>query len=750
MLHAHTVARRPGTFLSVALACLLLLVALPGLPPRAARAQASMPIPSIPPGHAYRQTKLASNSPGFALVEAPSLTSAWGLSVAPGRPFCVAANGTSLRFQGSSSGAPVLAAGEVTIPGGQLTACAANGTGFFTFPPPPMSTNPRVIEEFFVTLDGRLLGYHPTVPSSPSSTATLIASFGAGTLLTGITLDAVNGRIFLADFGNGRVIKLDQFFNVSNIAADPNMDVEYRPYNVSVLGGKLYVTYAKRDPGRTVPDNTFPGNGFVSVFDLDGNFLKRLISRGQVLAPWGLALAPPDFGVFGGSLIVANDTRFSPNINAFDPETGAFRGTLKDETDQDISINGLRGLAFGAGGNSGDPNTLYFTSTVGPGGYGLFGSLSPTTETVTSLIGFSPASFEVGEGAGHVDITVLREGDLSAPATVDYATVDEGSGFTNASQRSDYEIAVGKLTFAPGEASKTFRVLINGDSYLDNSEGLWLSLNNPTGTGVGLGRARTFLSIRGTPPPIGNPIDDAAYFVFQHYHDFLNREPDPSGHEFWTNQIAVCPTVPCRDERRANVSAAFFLSIEFQTTGMLNILAHQAAYGRRPLYGEFMAGTQALQRGVVFGAPGAVELIEANKQDFFLDFIGRLTFAGRYPTTMTPAQFVDALYANAGVTPTAEERAAAIAEFQGPGTTDANARARVVRRVAENRTFAAQEFNRAFVLMQYFGYLRREPDEGGFQFWLNKLNEHNGNYITAELVRAFIESAEYRRRFAPN
>lgn len=747
MLHSHAAPRRFWASLGFTLACLLFIAALPAPPPRADGARA--PVPSIPPGGAYRQSNIASNLPGLALVETPLLKNAWGLSVAPGRPFCVAANGTgvSLRYTGLSSGAPVLPAGAITIPGGGLSACAANGTGYFTFPPPPGSTNPRVMEEMFVTLDGRLLSYHPAVPSAPSTTATTITSFGPGTLLTGVTVDAAHGRIFLADFGNRRVIKLDQSFTPGSVGVDPTLSAEYSPYNVQVLGGRLYVAYAKRDPGKTEPDASFPGNGYVSVFDLDGNFVSRLVSRGPLLAPWGLALAPPDFGVFGGALLVGNYGGSVSNINAFDPVTGEFKGTLKNEAGEEIWIAGLRGLAFGAGGVSGDPKTLYFTSSGRPSQYGLFGSLTPTAETTTSLVGFRPEPFATREDAGHFDVTVTREGDVSNAATVNYATVEEPGA--RASQKSDYEIAVGKLTFDPGETEKTFRVHVNGDSYAEGAEEVSLVLSNPTGAGVGLGRSRAFLRIDDAPPTVGNLVDDPWYFVFQHYHDFLNRDPDQPGQAFWANQIAACPDVPCRDARRANVSAAFFLSIEFQETGMLNFLAHRAAFGRRPFYGEFMGGTQALQRGVVFGAAGAAERIEANRRAFFQDFVGGLPFASRYETTMTAAQFVDALYANAGVTPSAEERAAAVAEFQGADTADSNARGRVLRRVAENKTFARQEFNRAFVLMQYFGYLRREPDEAGFEFWLSKLNEHNGNYIEAEMVRAFIESAEYRRRFGP-
>ena len=138
--------------------------------------------------------------------------------------------------------------------------------------------------------------------------------------------------------------------------------------------------------------------------------------------------------------------------------------------------------------------------------------------------------------------------------------------------------------------------------------------------------------------------------------------------------------------------------------------------------------------------------------------MARSRFTTAYPTTLTPAQFVDALFANAGVTPSATDRDAAIDEFGGAGNTaDTAARGRALRRVAENSTLAQQETNKAFVLMQYFGYLRRNPNDApepglnfdGYNFWLGKLNQFNGNFVNAEMVKAFIVSGEYRQRFGP-
>jgi hypothetical protein len=175
-------------------------------------------------------------------------------------------------------------------------------------------------------------------------------------------------------------------------------------------------------------------------------------------------------------------------------------------------------------------------------------------------------------------------------------------------------------------------------------------------------------------------------------------------------------------------------------------------------YGEFIADTQQIGQGVIIGQAGAEQRLEANKQTFALDFVLRLRFLQDHPTSDTPAAFVDELYLNAGVTPSASERTAAINEFGGaPNTVDTMARTRALRRVADNSTLKQQELNKAFVLMEYFGYLRRNPFDppeptlnyDGYNFWLNKLNEFNGNFVNAEMVKAFIISGEYRHRFGP-
>lgn len=264
-------------------------------------------------------------------------------------------------------------------------------------------------------------------------------------------------------------------------------------------------------------------------------------------------------------------------------------------------------------------------------------------------------------------------------------------------------------------------------------------------------------------PCSANAIEEPDFFTRQNYADFLNRQPDPSGLAFWSKQIATCGVnQSCAEVRRINVSAAFFLSIEFQETGYLVYRTYKAAYGNLPnapvplKLDEFLPDTQAIGQGVVVNAAGWEQQLANNKNAFFVDFVSRARFVNDYLTTMSPAQFVDALFSKAGVTPSIAERAAAINEFGAAiDTNNTAARARAVRRVAENPTLDQLEKNKAFVLMQYFGYLRRNPNDHpeatldftGYNFWLTKLNQFNGNFVNADMVKAFITSSEYRQRF---
>lgn len=383
-----------------------------------------------------------------------------------------------------------------------------------------------------------------------------------------------------------------------------------------------------------------------------------------------------------------------------------------------------------------------------------------------SSVQFSASNYSVQEDCTTVMITVNRTGDTSAAANVNYFTSD-----LSATDRSDYIAAAGTLSFLAGQSSVVFPVLINEDSLVEGTETLSVTLNNPSGMNLGTPFVAT-ITINDDPTEPGtNAIDEPQNLAGQHYHDFLLRQPDSSGWNFWTNEITSCGSdVQCTEVRRINVSAAFYISIEFQETGFLVERLYKSAYGdgigistlggshQLPVpivrFHEFLPDTRRIGEGVIVGEPGWEQLLENKKQTFVTEFVQRARFATAFPTSMTPAQFVDQLNTNAGNVLSASERDAAIAFFSGAvNTSNMTARAQALRQVAEDQSLRTAEFNRAFVLMQYFGYLRRNPNEHpdvdytGFDFWLSKLNQFNGNFVQAEMIKAFLVSGEYRQRF---
>jgi len=387
---------------------------------------------------------------------------------------------------------------------------------------------------------------------------------------------------------------------------------------------------------------------------------------------------------------------------------------------------------------------------------------------------FAASSTTVSETAGKLTVTVTRSGsDVTHAATVFYRTVN-GS----ASDRTDFTAAAGTLRFGANETTKTFDVLLTNDRFDESAETFNITLTDASQTTVGTPATFTVNitdddTATGASPVRWDSNFDVAFFVRQHYADFLNREADASGLAFWSNEITSCgANQACVETKRINVSGAFFQAIEFQETGYLSYRTYKAAFGDAqgtfrdgngtqiallvPVIRleEFLADTRRLGEGVIVGQGAWQAQLEANKVSYFEEFVSRPRFANGAPLTMTPAEFVNALYMNAGVTPTLDQRQAAIGEFGGASNTaDRAARGRALRRVAEDPALNQLERNRAFVTMQYFGYLRRNPndpgdtDHTGWKFWLDKLNQANGNFVAAEMVKAFLTADEYRNRF---
>jgi uncharacterized repeat protein (TIGR01451 family) len=241
-----------------------------------------------------------------------------------------------------------------------------------------------------------------------------------------------------------------------------------------------------------------------------------------------------------------------------------------------------------------------------------------------------------------------------------------------------------------------------------------------------------------------NPLDTPEYFVRQQYLDVLGREPDEAGFNYWSNRILSCGgDLDCTRAQRSGVAAAFFIENEFQQSGAFIYNVYRSALGRRPVYSEY-----STDRRQVVGGP----TLEAQKQAFAGAFVARAEFATRYENNTTGESFVDALLANsqASGVDLSSQRDSLIGRYN-TGASRTESRTFVLRDVTDTAAVRDANYSGAFVLAEYFSYLHRNPDQGGYNFWLNVLNDSgrngdSGNY--RGMVCAFITSTEYQRRFS--
>ncbi|HEX4900269.1 MAG TPA: CHRD domain-containing protein, partial [Pyrinomonadaceae bacterium] len=363
---------------------------------------------------------------------------------------------------------------------------------------------------------------------------------------------------------------------------------------------------------------------------------------------------------------------------------------------------------------------------------GQFGPLGTASVVVSAA-----SSFAVNEGQGGVPITFTRLGNTGNAASVSYATSDT-AGLANcnvingiASSRCDYAASVGTINFAAGEASKTISIPIVDDAYAEGPETFTITLSNPSGLVLGPPTTAA-ITINDNETVNGpNPIDQTAFFVRQHYIDFLGREPDPAGFQAWQNTINNCPAgdITCD---RIHVSGAFFQSPEFQQRGYFVYRFYPVGFGRKPDYAEFIPDLARVS-GFLSDAQ-----LEAAKVAFVDDFMNRQAFMATY-NGLNNTQYVDTLLATAGVTsPNRDFWIAAL----GNGT---RTRATVLRDIAESPEVYNKYYNQAFVVMQYFGYLRRDPDS----LYLNWIQELDTTGNARNMINGFVNSLEYRFRFGP-
>lgn len=330
----------------------------------------------------YQPTNLVSNIPGLATFTDPNLVNPWGITLGPSTPFWVSDNeaGVSTLYAGTGQPFPPAAPLVVTIPTatnsaelhGTPTGVVFNPTTGFVVQQGNNSGPSRFI---FATEDGTIAGWNSQVNSTVA--IRVVDNSAAGAVYKGLALanTAAGPRLYAANFRAGTIDVFDQAFQpvrVQEAFVDRHAPSRFAPFNVAVINGLLYVTYTQQDEDKE-DDVPGVGKGFINVFDLKGHFLRRFAQSGRLNSPWGMTLAPADFGRFSKALLVGNFG--DGHILAFDPNTGSFLGQLSDAKGQALAIEGLWGLAFGNGNVAGPTNRLFFTAGINDEADGLFGSI---------------------------------------------------------------------------------------------------------------------------------------------------------------------------------------------------------------------------------------------------------------------------------------------------------------------------------------------------------------------------------------
>ncbi|HVU88840.1 MAG TPA: TIGR03118 family protein [Pirellulales bacterium] len=338
----------------------------------------------------YQQQNLVSDGFVPAAHIDPNLVNPWGLVFNPVGFSWVADNGSGLSTLYDGNG--VAQSLVVSVPGDDgpaaPTGIVFNGSNDFVVNDGAGGhSGPSAF--IFASEDGTISGWSPAVPPPAPSTAAQVAVPAAGgAVFKGLAIGTSAGSqfIYATDFHNNRIDVFNSSFAPvvpSGSFSDPNLPAGFAPFGIQNIGNQLFVTYAKQD-GAAHDDVPGAGNGFVDVYDLTGHLIQRLVSGGALNSPWGLAMAPSNFGQFSNDLLVGNFG--DGTIHAYDPTTGTLLGTLSDQNGNPLVNDGLWALQFGNGLFNQATNALFFTA--GPDGeaHGLYGSLTAAPEPSTLVI----------------------------------------------------------------------------------------------------------------------------------------------------------------------------------------------------------------------------------------------------------------------------------------------------------------------------------------------------------------------------
>jgi uncharacterized protein (TIGR03118 family) len=489
---------------------------------------------------AYLQTNLVSNLPGVALTTDANLQNPWGIVASSSSPFWIADNGTGLSTLYNGLGTTQSLVVTVPPPGGSPpgTTSAPTGIVFNNTADFSITSGGKTGTAVFIfdTEDGTISAWSPSVNSTNAILE--VDNSATGAVYKGLALgsNAANGNLlFAANFNAGTIDVYDKSFHkVSLPFKDMTLPAGYAPFGIRNIGGSLYVTYALQNTAKH-DDVAGPGNGFIDVFDTSGNLLRRLVSRGNLNSPWGLAPAPANFGAFSNDLIVGN---FGDGlINAYDPTTGTFVGQLQDFNGKAIHIDGLWGLSFGNGANAGPANTLFFTAGINSERDGLFGSLAPTItgtpnqrfvdQVYQNLLNRQADAMGLAFWSGQLDAgTATRTQIVQAiEGSTEFAQIVVQKAYTQFLHRSadpaGLNMWVGAL-LSGQTIEQVDAAIVGSPEYFQNRGG---------GTNSG--------------------------FLTALYQDALNRAPDAGGQAFFLAQLNGGATT-------AQVAAQIFASTEYQ------------------------------------------------------------------------------------------------------------------------------------------------------------------------------------------
>ena len=355
--------------------------------------------------NSYKQTNLTSDTAGVASNVDPSLVNPWGIAYFPNNPFWIADNNSGFTTLYNATG---MNAGSFAVPHsaantGQSTptGIVANTTGA------GFAVNGKPGLFILDSEDGAITSWNGSDPVTIE-----VDNSRAGAVYKGLALITNGSGSFLlaANFNSGAVEAYDNLFNVAHLAGtftDPNLPSGFAPFGVHVISNQVLVTYAMQDQAKHDPVHQ-AGAGYVDLFDLNGNFVQRLVSQGNLNAPWGAVVPPAGFGAFAGKLLIGNFG--DGTINAFDPTAGTFIDQMKDSTGAPITNASLWGMVFGGGGTSGDPNTLYITAGLSNEQHGLFAAITANATP--------PATADFSFSASPTTATVLVGGSASVMLSI--------------------------------------------------------------------------------------------------------------------------------------------------------------------------------------------------------------------------------------------------------------------------------------------------------------------------------------------